>query len=234
MDSESSAKTSKKDESIEDTVPSVDPNDPLVFETENTQSTEVPKSNPDADLYIDKLTKETNIPESNLNASLKIEEEPQRHGAYENKSNKNLFVAGGIGAGIILLSIAGFIVLGFRSSQEKKMVDISIEQPKISLKEEEEPVIDRSEWAIEVLNGSGVSGAAKELAEKLEQLGYKILKTGNASKSNYKNTEVYISKDFVDKSDLLFEDLKDEINVSTVSGELEDSTASARIIIGKK
>lgn len=216
-----------------DIVPTVDPNAPLALETREDQSrAEVPESNPDADLNIEKLTKETTVPESNLNASLKVEEEPLQHGEHQNKSNKNLFVAGGIGVGIIILAIAGFVAISLRNDQTEDKTDVSIEQPKIN-QEEEKPVIKHSEWTIEVLNGSGVIGAAKELAEKLEKLGYKILKTGNAGKSNYKNTEVYISKDFIDKSDLLLEDLEDTINVSTVSGELEDSTASARIIIGK-
>jgi hypothetical protein len=84
---------------------------------------------------------------------------------------------------------------------------------------------------LEVLNGSGTAGAAGQTAEKLAKLGYTIVKTGNADNQKYLKTEIYLSPKFL-ASDYLFTDLLD-FGTATKSGTLSDSTASARIIIGK-
>lgn len=91
----------------------------------------------------------------------------------------------------------------------------------------------RSEWSFEVLNGSGTSGLAKKVASSLEDLGYQVIKTGNADKSNYSKTEILVKKDQLEKIDLVIADLKDVIKIASVAGELDEGTASARIIIGK-
>lgn len=91
----------------------------------------------------------------------------------------------------------------------------------------------RSEWSFEVLNGSGVTGLAKTIADKLTALGYSVVKTGNADNSNYQTTQIFVKSDLKDKVDLVIEDLRDTVKIASVGGELKDSTASARIIIGK-
>lgn len=91
----------------------------------------------------------------------------------------------------------------------------------------------RSEWSLEVLNGSGITGTAKKVADKLRELGYTVIKTGNADRDDYELSQIFISSDFKDKVDLLVEDIKDVIKIASVAGELKDATASARIIIGK-
>lgn len=91
----------------------------------------------------------------------------------------------------------------------------------------------RSEWSFEVLNGSGKSGLAKDIAGKLQDLGYQVVKTGNADKSNYAQTEIWVQSNLLEKTDLIIADLKDTIKIASMAGELKDSTASARIIIGK-
>lgn len=96
-----------------------------------------------------------------------------------------------------------------------------------------EPVLQRSDWSFEILNGSGATGAAKNIAAKIQELGYQVIKTGNADKSNYEKTEILVQKDLMEKIDLVVADLKDVIRIASVAGELKDSTASARIIIGK-
>lgn len=96
------------------------------------------------------------------------------------------------------------------------------------------PALVRSEWSFEVLNGSGVTGAAKKLAEELRKLGYEVLKTANADKETYTQNQIYIKAELKDKVDLVIADLKDIIKIASVAGELKDSTASARIIIGKE
>ncbi len=96
-----------------------------------------------------------------------------------------------------------------------------------------EPVLDRSQWSFEVLNGSGVTGEAKKVADKVKALGYPVVKTGNADKDNYTETQILVKADLLDKVDVVIADLKDTIKIASVAGELKEGTASARIIIGK-
>lgn len=91
----------------------------------------------------------------------------------------------------------------------------------------------RSEWSIEVLNGSGISGLAKDIAVKLQALGYAVVKTGNANTSNYSQTEIWVKEELSDKVELVIADIKDVVKIASQGGELKDSTASARIILGK-
>lgn len=94
-------------------------------------------------------------------------------------------------------------------------------------------VLERSEWSFEVLNGSGSTGLAKKIADRIKDLGYQVVKTGNADKSNYPITQILVKKDLAEKLDLVIADLTDTIKIASYAGELNDSTASARIILGK-
>ena len=91
--------------------------------------------------------------------------------------------------------------------------------------------LKREEITLEILNGSGVSGAASEKAKVFEDLGYKIIKTGNAEATT--GSRLYVKSEIEGLIDVLLKDVKDKLNISSVSGELKDSTASARIILGK-
>lgn len=97
-----------------------------------------------------------------------------------------------------------------------------------------EPALNRSEWSFEVLNGSGVTGQAKKIADQIKALGYPVVKTGNADESNYAQSVILVKKDLLDKVDLVVADLKDTIKLASVAGELKEGTTSARIIIGKE
>lgn len=91
----------------------------------------------------------------------------------------------------------------------------------------------RSDWSFEVLNGSGESGLAKTVAAKIQDLGYQVVKIGNADKSNYDATQILAKQDVLEKLDIVIADLKDTIKIASIAGELKEGTASARIIIGK-
>lgn len=133
---------------------------------------------------------------------------------------------------VLIIAILGFILFQFRGlvgtsqpSPEPTPTPIPSPSP--------EPVLNRAEWSFEVLNGSGLTGEAKRIADKLQALGYQIVKTGNADKSSYSETQISVQEDLLEKIDLVVADIKDVIKVASVAGELKDSTASARIIIGK-
>ncbi len=93
--------------------------------------------------------------------------------------------------------------------------------------------LNRSEWSFEILNGSPVTGEAKKIADKLKALGYPVVKTANADKDTYTSNQFFVKKELEDSVDLVVTDIKDIIKIASISGELKDSTASARIIIGK-
>jgi hypothetical protein len=142
---------------------------------------------------------------------------------------------GGILLVLGIITIAA--ILGFIFFQMRGLVGTSQPSPEPSPtpipSPSPEPVLQRSDWSFEILNGSGASGAAKNIAAKVQELGYRVVKTGNADKSNYADTQILVQKDLLEKVDLIAADLKDVIRIATVAGELKDSTASARIIIGK-
>lgn len=151
------------------------------------------------------------------------------------KSRKKLYIVGGLILTIALL-VSGYFFLQARSQpKEEKTPASSIEQsPSPSPTQVPKPTIDRSQWPFEVLNGSGVTGVAAKAAEKLEALGYTVVKIGNANRDDYEGDVLLVTKSMRDETNLLLEDLKKEFAIATVSGELKNSTASARLIIGKK
>lgn len=94
--------------------------------------------------------------------------------------------------------------------------------------------LNRLDWPFEVLNGSGVTGAAKGAKDTLTGLGYVVVKTGNANKSNYTKNELFVREGQSGDIDLVLADLKADFNIASISGELKEGTASARLIIGKE
>lgn len=145
--------------------------------------------------------------------------------------NRKLFGLG-LSLTLMIFLISGLVfVFYLKNSITKKVSPIQLTVETAS--PPSAPVFDKSEWFLEVLNGSGISGAAKKSAEKLAGAGFKVIKIGNADKSNYPQTEVFIAKNHLDQTALLMKELDQVLNEATFSGELKDSTASAKIIIGK-
>lgn len=88
-----------------------------------------------------------------------------------------------------------------------------------------------TEWKIEVLNGSGIPGAAAAIANKLKSAGYTNVTTGNADTTQVVTT-FYLSKDFLPFAENFTEDLKKQQITAKDGGELSENSISARIIIG--
>lgn len=91
--------------------------------------------------------------------------------------------------------------------------------------------LNKADWTLEVLNGSGKTGAAAALAEKLSAKGYQVIKTGNAEEDTAVS-QVFFADSTKDQADLFLEDITAELPNASNTGSLTDSTASARIIIG--
>lgn len=155
---------------------------------------------------------------------------------YEPKDSQKL----GKGVLLIIGLLAILLIGGFFLNQKFKILPGSSKttQPQFptptpSPSPIPQPVRNRSDWSFEVLNGTGVTGEAKKIADKLKEQGYTVVKTGNTDKSNYSKTEMSAKKELLEKINLVIADLKDVIMIASVAGELTEGTASARIIIGK-
>jgi len=95
--------------------------------------------------------------------------------------------------------------------------------------------IKRSEVKIQVLNGSGTSGLAGKAKTYLEGLGYKDVAVGNASSSDFAETEIQIKDGIKGFLDTITTDLSKNY---TVAKETKVLTSSSKfdivITLGKK
>jgi hypothetical protein len=150
------------------------------------------------------------------------------------KKNAKLYVIGIIVAIIVL--VATIVTLYLRAQQaieDKEMEETATIEEVV---EEATPTpeatpIPREDIALDILNGSGTAGLAGTIAETFEELGYEILEIGNADDTE--GNQLYVNPD-IDKDllSLLLEDVLEELDIASVSGDLEDSSASAQIILG--
>ena len=162
-----------------------------------------------------------------------LSERPLEEEAPLEKTNRKLFTAGLIVV-LFIFGVTGWVFyLTNRYSEETTQEEITLEEGAT-----EEPAatpastqLERGEITLEILNGSGVAGAAGDAAEVFEALGYEDVEIGNADETE--GNELYVSSDIEDLIDVLLEDVEEELDISSISGELDDSTASARIILGE-
>lgn len=147
--------------------------------------------------------------------------------------NKRLYFMGKI-ALVVIIAATGFVLwMYFKNPPQKQTVTTPV-IVEMEPSQKEKTSFDRSEWTLEVLNGSGVAGTAGKMAKKLEALGYTISKIGNAARQNYTSSEIFISPEFSDQSEQIIADLENILESATVSGELTEGTASARLVIGRR
>lgn len=95
------------------------------------------------------------------------------------------------------------------------------------------PAFTRSQLSFEVINSSGVPGAATKGATALTQAGYTVVSVGNGKKQATSSVLLAKSLTPAEVSEVLA-DVNSLFSVSSSSGELTGSTASARIILGSK
>jgi PAS domain-containing protein len=191
----------------------------VVEEVSQIDSKEVPAMSKEQELSSET---ETTLSERSLGEEVPLE-----------KTNSKLFTAGLIVV-LFVFGVTGWVFYLTNRYAEKTT------QEEITLEEEitEEPTaiptltqLEREEITLEILNGSGVAGAAGDAAEVFETLGYEVVEIGNAD--NIEGNELYVNPDFEDLIDILLEDVEGELDISSISGELDGSDASARIILGE-
>lgn len=95
--------------------------------------------------------------------------------------------------------------------------------------------LERDTLKIQVLNGSGVAGAAGKAKVYLEGLGYVDIVSGNASTSDFPETEISIKDSSKDYLELITSDLEKNYEVAKETKTLVSSSAYDVVItIGQK
>ena len=94
--------------------------------------------------------------------------------------------------------------------------------------------LDRAELDIVILNGSGVAGAAALVSDYLRDLGYTIVRVGNAESYTYKNLTILVKKNKSGFAGLLKKDLQANPSFASVSASISDDISTgAEVIVGK-
>jgi hypothetical protein len=115
-----------------------------------------------------------------------------------------------------------------------------VEKPEPKPEPENEAIVDVEpeilitpvEIDLQVLNGSGVKGAAGKLVDQLEKLGFSISFTGNANRFDYQNMTVIYKAGQEDKFDLVEQHLID-LGYLVVDSEDIGTSDTVIIIVGK-
>lgn len=145
------------------------------------------------------------------------------------KKNRFLY-AGSVAAALAIIAVTvgiGFVAYGQPTTKPEAPVPAAVESPTPT------PAPTRTDITIEVLNGSGISGAAGKAAENLREAGYTTVIVGNTTKQ--KATELFLSRGLsMGASDLLLGDTLSLFSVSSSSGDLTNGTTSARLILGSE
>ena len=121
----------------------------------------------------------------------------------------------------ILIVAAGWFFFGRGESQSAEEIETTPTPFEEEAKLTPEVEIDREKVKIQVLNGTGISGAAAQMKKELEDLGYSQIDAGNASGQTYTSVEVTFSDAAPDavKEEIqdALEDIYQDIEVKTGS-----------------
>lgn len=172
--------------------------------------------------------------------ALKIEEKREKYGSFGledmkssdggDKADKKLFLLGvSVFVGTIIFCGLAFFLF-FKTPEPQK--EIVTEVKTAPAPTPVVPMLNREEWTLSVLNGTRIAGLAKKVASQLEDIGYTVKSTGNASKNDYATTQISLSvtKSASEAAAFLL-DMKKELGVGTSSSELTGKL-DAQIIVG--
>ena len=87
-----------------------------------------------------------------------------------------------------------------------------------------EPLFERSEITVQVLNGSGIAGYAGDAKDLLEDLGYVDVDAGNADTYDFTETVVSVKEESQDYLDMVVEDLSEVYVVSEETVTLDETS----------
>lgn len=145
------------------------------------------------------------------------------------------FLLGGIVFGIIVLLAIVTVFFSFKQDstltedKQNKVTPIVAGEPTVT----PGPKYDKGKVTIEVLNGSGVKGAAANASKKLEKEGFVVMGVGNAK--SVENTQLFLSENVRVFEEKILADIQKHFASATVSGTLAatDTSASAQLVLGK-
>lgn len=146
---------------------------------------------------------------------------------------KTLMIVGGVIL-LIGLVVGGILVSRSATSEPEEIVitPIATATPEPT----PEPV-EMSSVSVQILNGSGVTGRAGEIADLMMEIGVEEdkIETGNADNYDYLEVEVAVRED-LDESvySQIEEALSDEYSVAEVDGLSEESEYDVVIVVGQK
>ena len=150
--------------------------------------------------------------------------------------SKSLFVWALIVIGVAILTGLGLLVAVRGPESVTSMFTSPTPSPTSTPTPTPTPVApNRADSTIEILNGSGVAGAAAKMQEFLEGKGYDVGRAGNADKTDYKETEIHVKSDKKQYLSLLEDDVSEGYTVGTAAADLaDDSDYDAQVIVGKE
>lgn len=96
------------------------------------------------------------------------------------------------------------------------------------------PEPERSKYKVRVLNGSGKTGLAKTVSDKLKELGYQIDKTGNATNSAFQQTVIRVKPEAESFIPRIVTDLTPEFDAAGNTSLKDADTVDIEIILGAK
>lgn len=87
--------------------------------------------------------------------------------------------------------------------------------------------------SVEVLNGSGMAGIARQVADRLQSSGYRVTSTGNATSFDYERSQIIVRADMADRAQQITQ-LIGTADIKTINDSAgESKTADITVIIGR-
>lgn len=143
---------------------------------------------------------------------------------------KNILIA------VVIIAVGVGAYLYYQSTQSS--TSNTTDEISITAEPSEEPTkepVKKSEYKIEVLNGSGFAGQAGVAEEFLKDKEFDVISTGNADNYDYEKTVIQAKKEV---KDTWINELKDTLGEKyTVESSVEvkeDGDADVTVIIGKQ
>lgn len=149
---------------------------------------------------------------------------------HNDNSNKMWIILGSL---LVLGAIiAGAFYFFTREPEEEEETDVTVTTTTFPTDEPTptEVEVDRSEYSIEVLNGSETEGEAGRLQEELESEGFTVDAIANADNSDYTTTIIQAKSDV---SEAFLDELRDILEGTFVLGSAEvlDETDENDVVI---
>lgn len=126
--------------------------------------------------------------------------------------------------GGLITYFSGIANLDNPSVESPTLVATTISEDKETPVASTAPTVKRDEIKVQVLNGSGVSGAAGKAKTLLEGLGYSGVDTGNASSSSFASTEVAVKESAKEFLELVIKDLSKDYTATAAAKVLPTSS----------